>query len=465
MKKLWGGRFSEKTDKLVEEFTQSVSYDQRLAHYDIMGSKAHAHMLAKQQIISSEEADAIVGGLDEIDKEIAGGTFSFDPVLEDVHMNIEARLTERIGEAGGKLHTARSRNDQIATDIRLYLRDVIDVSRELITRLQKVFCESAAKHIDVVMPGYTHLQHAQPVLLAHHLVAYAEMFQRDYDRLSDCRKRVNVLPLGSGALAGSTFNLDREFVAKELGFDKVASNSMDAVSDRDFAVEFSSIAVLIMIHLSRFSEELILWSSQEFSFIELPDAFCTGSSIMPQKKNPDVAELIRGKTGRVLGQMVALGTLLKGLPLAYNRDLQEDKEPLFDVVDTVTASLRVMAEMLPGMKVNAERMKDKAAAGFIGATDLADALARAGVPFRQSHEIIGKLVAECEAKGMELRNLSQADILGMEFVGKYSDVLIRELPNAADPEKGVAARDHLGGTAKNQVQKVLEEYKERFDAR
>ena len=410
--KPWSGRFTEATNELVEEFTASIPYDWRLYPYDIAGSMVHATMLGKQGIITKAESRRITRGLEAILKEIVSGTFEFAVELEDIHMNIESRLIEKIGPVGGKLHTARSRNDQVALDIRMYLRDEIAEVHELLTSLQRVITDLADKHCDVVLPGYTHLQRAQPVLLGHHLLAYYEMFERDRGRLEDCFRRVNVMPLGAGALAGTVLPIDREFVAKQLGFSGVCENSMDAVSDRDFAIEFVSACAQIMMHLSRLSEELVVWSSSEFGFITISDGFTTGSSIMPQKKNPDVAELTRGKTGRVYGSLVALLTIMKGLPLAYNRDMQEDKEPLFDTADTVTLSLSVYTEMLKGITIHRETMRRAAEDGFITATDLADYLVRKGMPFRQAHEVVGRAVLraielQCGLGGMPLAEYKQ----------------------------------------------------------
>ena len=407
--KPWGGRFTEATNQLVEEFTASVPYDWRLYPYDIAGSRAHAAMLAKTGIITKKDSARIIRGLGDVLKELVSGSFSFSIALEDIHMNIESRLIEKIGPVGGKLHTARSRNDQVALDIRMYLRDEIAEIHDLLGALQKVLVGLADMHRDVVLPGYTHLQRAQPVLLGHHLLAYYEMFERDRDRLTDCFRRVNILPLGAGALAGTVLPIDRRFVARQLGFSGLCENSMDAVSDRDFAIEFAADCAQIMMHLSRLCEELVIWSSAEFGFITLPDAFTTGSSIMPQKKNPDVAELARGKTGRVYGSLMALLTIMKGLPLAYNRDMQEDKEPLFDAGDTVTLSLAVLAEMLKGIEVRREVMRRAAGDGFITATDLADYLVRKGMPFRQAHEVVGKAVLRATELGCGLQDMPLAE--------------------------------------------------------
>ncbi len=398
--KLWGGRFSEPTDQFVERFTASIGFDARLYHHDIQGSIAHARMLAHVGVLSGNECGAIVNGLQQIHSEIDTGSLQWSVALEDVHMNVESRLIEIVGEVGKRLHTGRSRNDQVATDIRLYLRDEIDALRALMTQLLTALLDLAATHADTIMPGFTHLQIAQPVTFGHHILAWFEMLLRDRDRINDLRKRVNVMPLGSAALAGTTFPIDRAFTARELGFDTVSENSLDAVSDRDFAIEFCAAASLTMMHLSRWSEELVLWSSQQFGFVDLPDRFCTGSSIMPQKKNPDVPELVRGKTGRVFGHLMGLLTLMKGQPLAYNKDNQEDKEPLFDAVDTLKDCLTAMFGMLPHLEVRADRMYAAAAQGFATATDLADYLVRKDVPFRDAHEIVGRCVAHAIARGV-----------------------------------------------------------------
>lgn len=385
----WGGRFSEPTDAFVARFTASVNFDQRLARQDIQGSIAHATMLARVGVLTEEERDAIINGLTEIQGEIERGEFQWSVPLEDVHMNIEARLTDKIGITGKKLHTGRSRNDQVATDIRLFMRDEIDVIEAELTRLRDGMIELAEREADTIMPGFTHLQTAQPVTFGHHLLAWQEMLARDHERLLDCRKRVNVMPLGSAALAGTTYPIDRHVTAELLGFDRPAENSLDAVSDRDFAIEFTSFASILLMHLSRMSEELVLWTSAQFNFIDLPDRFCTGSSIMPQKKNPDVPELVRGKTGRVYGHLMALLTLMKSQPLAYNKDNQEDKEPLFDAVDTVRDCLKAFADMVPAIEPKKESMYEAARRGFSTATDLADYLVRKGVAFRDAHEIVG----------------------------------------------------------------------------
>jgi len=448
--KPWGGRFTENTAPAAESFSASIHYDMRLYRYDIAGSKVHARMLAKIGLLSEAELKQILNGLGEIEAEIAGNTFVFRPELEDIHMNIEKALVEKVGRAGEKLHTARSRNDQVALDMRLYLRDVCQDLTALLADLQKGFVGLARQYMGLIMPGYTHLQRAQPVLLSHHMLAYYEMFSRDKERLSDCVKRINILPLGSGALAGTSLPIDREFVARELGFAAISTNSMDAVSDRDFMVEFLSACSLIQIHLSRFSEELVLWASQEFNFVEIADRFCTGSSIMPQKKNPDMPELIRGKGGRVVGNLVALLTMLKGLPLAYNRDLQEDKEPVFDTVDTVSQSLAVMAELLPGLSFHWEVLLQATEKGFMTATDLAEYLVRKNVPFRQAHGIVGKTVAYCLANDKELTDLS------LEELREFSHAISEDVFEVLGVEGSVNSRKTPGGTAISSVMESLE---------
>jgi len=452
-KKLWGGRFKEQTDKLVEEFTESVSYDKRLAPYDIAGSTAHVKMLAKQGILTEEEADKIVEGLNKVLQEIESGKFEWKKELEDVHMNVEKRLTEIVGPVGGKLHTGRSRNDQVATDVRLFVRKEIEEILELLKALRRAFVKQAEENLDAVMPGYTHLQIAQPVLYAHHMLAYYQMFKRDEERFRDTLKRVNVSPLGSAALAGTSYPLDREYAAQLLGFDSVSRNSMDAVSDRDFVAETIFNCAMVMMHLSRLSEELILWSTEEFGFVELPDAFCTGSSIMPQKKNPDVSELTRGKTGRVYGDLMAILTILKGLPLTYNRDLQEDKEPLFDAIDTVKMALKVNALVVEGMKPKKERMREQARKGFSLATDLADYLAKKGLPFREAHRVVGQLVAYCLDQGKTLEDLS------IEEFRKFSPLFEEDVLSLMSVEGSVNSRNVLGGTAREQVVKEIERIK------
>lgn len=448
--KLWGGRFSKKTDRLVEDFHSSISFDQRLYYQDIMGSMAHARMLGKQGIITEKEAQQLVEGLQSVLDDIECGKIEFEIDAEDIHMNVEKILTEKVGEVGKKLHTARSRNDQVALDVRMYLKGEIKEIINLLAGLEDTLLDLAEKHLETVMPGYTHLQKAQPITFAHHLMAYFQMFARDIERLKDCYKRTDVMPLGSGALAGTTFPIDRDFVREQLGFAQISANSLDGVSDRDFAVEFCAAASLIMMHLSRLSEEIILWSSHEFRFITLDDGFSTGSSIMPQKKNPDVAELVRGKTGRVYGDLIGLLTVLKGLPLAYNKDMQEDKEALFDAVDTVKKCLLVFAPMIKTMKVNEQVMLRGVTGGFINATDAADYLAARNVPFRQAHEIVGKMVLYCEEQGMSLEELSIEELKG------FSPVFENDIYEKISPEKCVAARKVPGGPAPQAVRKAIE---------
>jgi argininosuccinate lyase len=451
--KLWGGRFSQPTDEFVEEFTASIDFDKRLYRHDIRGSMAHARMLGKQGIIPEEDTEAIIGGLQDILMQIEAGTFDFSVSLEDIHMNIEARLTDKIGEAGKRLHTGRSRNDQVALDIRLYLRDEINEIRSFLDLLTDSLLLQADKCLGVIMPGYTHLQVAQPVLFSHYMLAYLEMFRRDKGRMEDCLKRLNALPLGAGALAGTTFPIDREYVAELLQFPEVTRNSLDSVSDRDFALEFLSAASILMMHLSRFSEELIIWSSSEFRFIELSDAFCTGSSIMPQKKNPDVPELVRGKTGRVYGNLVALLTVMKGLPLAYNKDMQEDKEPIFDTIDTVKGCLKVFADMIAGMRLNVERMRAAAGGGFSTATDVADYLVRKGLPFRDAHEAVGKAVQYCIEIGKDLPELTLAEWQ------VFCDRIEGDIGEAITLEASLTARKATGGTALERVREEIERVK------
>lgn len=446
---LWGGRFTQPTDKFVQEFTASIDFDKRMYRYDIQGSIAHCRMLAKQGIIAAEEAETIVAGLEGILADIEGGNFEFSVALEDIHMNIEARLIERIGPVGGKLHTARSRNDQVALDVRLYLRDELKAILAYLGQLQESLLAQAEQNLAVIMPGYTHLQTAQPVLFAHHMLAYYEMMKRDAGRMMDVAKRLNVLPLGAGALAGTTFPINREFVAEQLGFDGVTRNSLDSVSDRDFAIEFCAAASILMMHLSRLSEELILWSSADFNFIELTDAFCTGSSIMPQKKNPDVPELVRGKTGRVYGNLISLLTLMKSLPLAYNKDMQEDKEPLFDSIDTVKGSLKIFADMIALMKVKAENMRVAAARGFSTATDVADYCVRKGLPFRQAHEVVGKTVRYCVETGKDIPELS------LEEFRRFSPLIEADIYDFVTLEASVNARRATGGTARAAVEREI----------
>lgn len=448
--KLWGGRFSKATDALVDDFNSSIRFDARMYRQDIKGSMAHAEMLGRQGIIPKDDAALIVKTLGEILKDIENGKVEFSIDAEDIHMNIETILTERIGDAGKKLHTGRSRNDQVALDLRMYLRDESDELIEMLKNTMTVLLDLASAHVDTIMPGYTHLQKAQPVTFAHHVMAYFQMFSRDLERLTDCRGRMNVMPLGSGALAGTTYPLDREFVAEKLGFDAVTSNSLDGVSDRDFVIEFLSVLSMIMMHLSRFCEELVLWSSHEFAFVEMDDSYSTGSSIMPQKKNPDVAELIRGKTGRVYGHLMSLLTTMKGLPLAYNKDMQEDKEAAFDALDTVKLCLPVFTNMVRTMKVNGEKMKQGAKGGFTNATDIADYLVKKGVPFRSSHAIVGKMVARAVETNRDL------DEFFLSEFQEFSDLIEEDIYNAIDVATCVAERNITGGPAKEQVQKEIE---------
>ena len=447
--KLWGGRFGERTDARVEAFSESVSFDRRLWRQDIVASTAHARMLAKVGVLSLGEAAAIVEGLEAIARDIEAGRFEWKAELEDVHMNIEAALTERIGAAGKKLHTGRSRNDQVATDLRLYVREAIDELTALLEAAAAALLRLAQREADTVMPGFTHLQIAQPVSLGHHLLAWREMLLRDRARLADARQRANVLPLGSAALAGTVYPLDREFVAEQLGFAALSENSLDAVSDRDFAVEFCAACALLMVHLSRISEELILWASPLFGFVRLPDRFCTGSSIMPQKKNPDVPELVRGKTGRVIGALNALLVLLKGQPLAYNRDNQEDKPPLFDAHDTAAACLRVYVALLPELQFDRTRLREAAAEGYSTATDLADYLVRKGVPFRDAHHAVGQAVAYAAARGCAL------DALSLEELRRFSDRIEADVYEHIRLEASLAARRTYGGTAPEQVRAAI----------
>ena len=445
----WSARFSEPVDERVKRFTASVGFDRRLAKYDIQGSRAHARMLAARGILSRRDLAAIQRGLGRIEREVESGRFRWSLDAEDVHLNIERRLTALVGDAGKRLHTARSRNDQVATDVRLWLRDEIDGLLTLLSRLQVVLLDQAERHAALVMPGFTHLQVAQPVTFGHHLLAYVEMLERDRERLSQLRKRVNQLPLGAAALAGTSFPIDRNRVARELGFDGVCANSLDAVSDRDFAIEFCACASLVMVHLSRFAEELVLWSSPRFGFVRLPDAYCTGSSIMPQKKNPDVPELVRGKAGRVFGHLVALLTLMKAQPLAYNKDNQEDKEPLFDTVDTLRDCLAVFAGLVAGLEPRAQPMRAAALEGHATATDLADYLVRKGVPFRDAHDVVARAVREAEREGVDLAALPLA---------KLKSICARIGPDVAKVltlEGSVAARSHIGGTAPAEVRRAI----------
>ncbi|MEJ2419578.1 MAG: argininosuccinate lyase [Exilibacterium sp.] len=453
--KPWGGRFSEPTDAFVERFTASVGFDHRLYHHDINGSIAHATMLAKVGVLSADEKQQIIDGLESIRREIEAGTFTWSVSLEDVHMNIEAALTQRIGITGKKLHTGRSRNDQVATDIRLYLRDEIDTIGKELKRLQGGLLELAEREADTIMPGFTHLQTAQPVTFGHHLLAWFEMLERDRSRLLDCRKRMNQSPLGAAALAGTTYPIDRAYSAELLGFDVTCENSLDAVSDRDFGVEFCAFAALLMTHLSRASEELVLWASAQFDFVELPDRFCTGSSIMPQKKNPDVPELVRGKTGRVNGHLVSLLTLIKSQPLAYNKDNQEDKEPLFDTIDTVKDCLRAFADMVPTIQAKRDNMYEAAKRGFSTATDLADYLVRRGVAFRDAHEIVGKAVAFGIEQKKDLSELT------LQQLQQFSPVIEQEVFKTLTLEGSVAARNHVGGTSPAQVRAAVSRARQR----
>ncbi len=449
MKKPWAGRFREKTSKIVESFTESISFDFRLWKYDIEGSIAHTKMLSKQGIITKEDSEKIMRGLGEIARDIEAGRFVFREGIEDIHMNIEAALIKKTGDVGGKLHTARSRNDQVALDLRLYLRAETKEITSLIKKFQKTLLNIATKHLNSLMPGYTHLQRAQPVLLSHHILAYVEMLQRDIERLKDALKRINLLPLGSCAVAGTTLPIDRIYVAKLLGFEGISQNSIDAVSDRDFAIEFlSSIAILIM-HLSRFAEEIILWATEEFRFIELPDAFATGSSIMPQKKNPDVAELVRGKTGRVYGNLLSLLTVMKGLPLSYNRDLQEDKLPVFDTVDTVKSCLIVLNEMLPVIKFNTKRMHETAGDAYSTATDIAEYLVKKGLSFRKAHEITGKIVLYCIKENKQFRELS------INEFRKFSPLIEKDIYSHIEIEDSVKSKMSKGGTSPDEVRRQI----------
>lgn len=445
-KKLWGGRFQKQTDEAMDDFNSSIRFDKRLFEYDIKGSIAHAGMLSKQGIISEKDAETIIKGLEEI----LGSNPEFDIHAEDIHMNVEKLLIERIGEVGKKLHTARSRNDQVALDMRMYCKDEINNLRNLLLNLLKVLLKLIKKHKETLLSGYTHLQKAQPITLAHHLTAYFEMFKRDISRLEDTYKRTNVMPLGSCALAGTTYNLDRKYVAKELGFDDITLNSLDAVSDRDFCIELLSSCSLIMMHLSRFSEEIVLWASQEFSYIELDDAYSTGSSIMPQKKNPDAAELVRGKTGRVYGNLIALLTVMKGLPLAYNKDMQEDKEAVFDALDTTKACISIFTKMLDTTKFKIENMLKGAQYGYTNATDAADYLVKKGVPFRDTHKIAGEIVYYCIEHNKAIEELT------LDQFRKFSDLFEEDIYNAIDLKTCVDARKVLGSPSKEAMEKVIE---------
>ena len=457
-KKLWGGRFGQSTNELVELFSESVSFDQRLYRQDIQGSLAHAVMLHSIGVLTENELADIQQGLGDIQADIEAGTFEWDIALEDVHMNIEARLTERIGDAGKKLHTGRSRNDQVATDIRLYLRDAIDDILAVAHTLQSALVDLAGKEAATVMPGFTHMQTAQPVTFGHHMLAWNAMLARDYERLRDCRKRMNICPLGSAALAGTSFPINREMTATKLGFDAPSQNSMDSVSDRDFMIEFNAAAALMMMHLSRMSEEMILWSSDAFKFVDLGDAFCTGSSIMPQKKNPDVAELVRGKTSRVNGNLHALLMLMKGQPLAYNRDNQEDKELLFDSIDTVLICLKVYAAMMPQISLFRDNMRTAAEQGYATATDLADYLVRKAIPFRDAHEIVGQTVSYAVDNGVMLSDIDLPTLQG------FSEQIEADVYEVLTLEGSLKARDHIGGTAPAQVKKAAQIAKKALSA-
>jgi argininosuccinate lyase len=455
--KLSSGRFTEATDAFVEEFTASIQFDQRMYKQDIQGSIAHARMLYKIGVLNAKEEDAIIKGLEHILSEIENEQMHWSIKQEDIHMNIESRLTQMIGVTGKKLHTGRSRNDQVATDIRLYVRDQIDLIQQDLHRLQQGLVELAEREADTIMPGFTHLQTAQPVTFGHHMLAWYEMLVRDEERLLDCRKRVNSLPLGSAALAGTTYPIDREYTAQLLGFERICQNSLDGVSDRDFAIEFASWAAIFMMHLTRFSEELILWSSAQFQFIDLPDRFCTGSSIMPQKKNPDVPELVRGKSGRVYGHLVSLLTLMKSQPLAYNKDNQEDKEPLFDTIDTVRGCLRAFGDMMPALEVKRDNTYRAARNGFATATDLADYLVRKGLAFRDAHEAVGLAVAHGVKTQQDLADMSLATLQG------FCDVIDQDVFEVLTLEGSVNARNHLGGTAPAQVRHQVAQAKTRLN--
>ena len=454
----WAGRFDEPMSDLLKRYNASVNFDKRMWRQDIRGSLAHAKMLVKQNIISAEDGEKIQNGMQQIIKEIESGEFQWSLDLEDVHFNIESRLRALVGDAGKRLHTARSRNDQVAMDIRLFLRDNVDLILQKLTDFRKVLVNLAEREAATAMPGLTHLQVAQPITFGHHMMAYFEMFSRDFARLQDCRKRLNFLPLGAAALAGTGYNIDREFVAKELGFDGVCKNSLDAVSDRDFAIEFSAAAAMIMMHISRLSEELVLWMNQRFGYIKLSDGFCTGSSIMPQKKNPDVPELARGKTGRVYGNLTALLTLMKSQPLAYNKDNQEDKEPLFDSIDTLIDTLSIFTEMLQTLKTNPKPMAEALRQGFATATDLADYLVRKGVAFRDAHAIVGAAVKSAEQKNCDLAELSLAEL--QEFCPQNITLSDDVYSKALTVEAALKARNHVGGTAVEQVLLAVKKAKE-----
>lgn len=458
-KKLWGGRFSQNTDSLMEIFSESVSYDWRLYHHDIQGSIAHARMLSAVGVLTHDEFHSIEVGLREIEAQIDAGEFKWRTDLEDVHMNIESALTEKIGIAGKKLHTGRSRNDQIATDVRLFLREKIDEIADYTGQLQMALIDYAKQQAHTIMPGMTHTQSAQPVTFGHHLLAWNEMLQRDYERLMDCRKRVNICPLGSAALAGTSYPIDRQMTAHELNFSEPTHNSLDAVSDRDFVMEFNAVASIMMVHLSRFAEELVLWSSEGFNFVDIGDQFSTGSSIMPQKKNPDMAELTRGKCGRVIGDLVAILTQMKAQPLAYNRDMQEDKEPLFDAVDTLLLCLQVFVKMVPGMIIKPQNMRLAAEKGFATATDLADYLVRKNVAFRDAHEIVGKIVAYALEHAVQLQEIELAKLK------QFGEMIEEDVYAILTLEGSVAARNHIGGTAPSQVEIAANHALARINAR
>ncbi|HFC6360268.1 TPA: argininosuccinate lyase [Neisseria lactamica] len=452
--KTWSGRFNEPVSELVKQYTASIGFDQRLAEWDIQGSLAHAQMLTRSGVLSENDLTDIRRGMAEILEEIRSGKIEWSPDLEDVHMNIERRLTDKIGDAGKRLHTGRSRNDQVATDIRLWLRDQITVIRSLIQNLQTALLDLAEQNAETVMPGFTHLQVAQPVSFGHHMLAYVEMLGRDNERMADCRRRVNRMPLGAAALAGTTYPIRREITAELLGFEQICQNSLDAVSDRDFAVEFTAAASLVMVHLSRLSEELILWMSPRFGFIDIADRFCTGSSIMPQKKNPDVPELVRGKSGRVIGHLIGLITLMKSQPLAYNKDNQEDKEPLFDTADTLIDTLRIYADMMRGVTVKPDNMRAAVMQGFATATDLADYLVKKGMPFRDAHEVVAQAVRHADEAGVDLSELP------LEVLQGFSDLIADDVYSVLTPEGSLNARNHLGGTAPEQVRFQVKRWRE-----
>lgn len=452
-KKPWGGRFSKNTDTMVEEFTSSVDFDKRLYKYDIKGSIAHCKMLERCKIINDDEAKKIINGLEVIRKEIEENRFNFKQEYEDIHMNIEKRLTDLIGSVGGKLHTARSRNDQVALDIRMYSKDEVSVIIKIINQLKMIIAAVAKDNIDIVMPGYTHLQKAQPILFSHHILAYYEMFNRDEGRFKDMLKRIDVMPLGAAAMAGTSFPVDRKFAADTLAFSKITANSVDSVSDRDFAIELCSTSSILMMHLSRLCEELIIWSSSEFNFVELDDAFCTGSSIMPQKKNPDVCELVRGKTGRIYGNLIALLTMMKSLPLSYNRDMQEDKESIFDTVDTVKSCTIIISQLLKKIRLNKDVLLAAVKKNFITATDIADYLVKKGLPFRDAHEVVGKIVAYCIKEG------KQFDEVKLDKLKNFSEFIEKDIYEYTDVNSSINNKDVYGGTSKTRVLRRIEEIK------